>query len=161
MYVGLCFNHGQLPRWWDWMDDSKVATGCHSWPALPFPWQLLNLGKLRAVAPRGPLLKLSAAAPLGNEWLQSAVEPSNYSLLQLLPKSPIASHMLKQPPTASWSPSSCTFERFFVSTALKDVSWQCSNGAIPPILRAGPVPKQPIPQPSFHFMEQANVVSDF
>lgn len=99
MYVRLCFNHRQLPRWWNWMDNPKFPQDdTHN---CCFPWQLLNRGKHPAVAPQGPLLKLSTSAPLSNEWLQSAVEPSNDSLLQLLPKSPIASHMLKQPPTAS------------------------------------------------------------
>lgn len=101
IYVRLCFHHCQLPRWWSWLDNSKVPyDDTHN---CCFLWQLLNLRKFPAVAPQGSLLKLMTAAPLSNEQLQSAVKPSNYSLLQLLPKSPIASHMLKQPPAASWS----------------------------------------------------------
>lgn len=84
-----------------------------------FLWQFLNLRKHPAVAPNS-LLKLSAAAPLSNERLQSAVEPSNYSLPQLLSKSPIVSLMFKQSPTASQSLRSCTFEHFFVSTNSKE-----------------------------------------
>lgn len=44
---------------------------------------------------------------------------------------------------------------------LKDVLQWCSKGAIPPIWGAGPVPKPPLPQLSFHFMEQDNVGSYF
>lgn len=75
--------------------------------------------------------------------------------------SPIASHMLKQPPQHLDLSGAAHLSISLSAPFLKGGLWQYTNGAIPPIGRTGPVPRPPIPLPSFDFMEQDHVTSYF
>ena len=146
IHVRLCFHHCQLPRWWSWMDNSKVPyDDTHK---CCFLWQLLNLRKFPASQPWLP------RAPCWNSWqlFLSAMNNSSQQLSPAItasyscsPRVPLlltCSNNLQQHLDLS---RAAHLSISLSAALLKDVLWQGSNGAILLIWRAGLVFKLRIP----------------